>query len=206
MNVILLEKVGKLGNVGDVANVKSGYARNYLFPSGIAIPATKDNLADFEQRKSELMAAHSEKLAAAQTRATKVDGLSLTIEVNASVEGKLFGSVGTKDITEAINAAGGDITKSEVQLSHGVIREIGTYEVNLDLGFDVLPTISLAIIPMAGAKPPIVDSETGEELKVQGQESEDTESVSEPESDTEAGDVVAAADESAEEGDEEKSD
>jgi len=84
MNVILLEKVGKLGNIGDVAEVKSGYARNYLFPSGIAIPATKENLAEFEHRKAELLAAHNEKVAAAQVRAGKIDGLTIVIEVNAS--------------------------------------------------------------------------------------------------------------------------
>jgi len=181
MNVILLEKVGKLGSVGDVTNVKSGYARNYLFPKGIAIPATKNNLADFDGRKSELMAAHNEKLAAAQNRAGKIDGLSLTIEVNASDEGKLFGSVGTKDIIDAINAAGGDISKSEVQLSHGAIREIGTYEINLDLGFDVSPKVSLVIAPIAGAKPPIVDSETGEDLQAQTESSKAANTATESE-------------------------
>ena len=164
MNVILLEKVGKLGTVGDVANVKSGYARNYLFPSGIAIPATKNNLTDFEARKSELMAAHNEKLAAAQTRAAKVNGLKITIEVNSSDEGKLFGSVGTKDIAEALNAAGSDVVKSEVQLPNGAIREIGEFEIELDLGFDVPANIALSITPIAGAIPPMVDSETGEDL------------------------------------------
>ena len=145
MNVILLEKVGKLGNVGDVANVKAGYARNYLFPFGIAIPATKDNLAQFESRKAELMAAHNTKLAAAQARAAKVDGLQITIEVNAGDEGKLFGSVGTKDIAEAVNAMGGDITKSEVQMPHGVIREVGEYEITIDLNYDVLAQVKLKV-------------------------------------------------------------
>ena len=86
MNVILLEKIGKLGEIGETANVKSGYARNFLFPKGKAIPATKDNLEHFEQRKAELLAAHNEKVAEAQKRAEKVKGLSLTIEVNASDE------------------------------------------------------------------------------------------------------------------------
>jgi large subunit ribosomal protein L9 len=197
MNVILLEKVGKLGNVGDVANVKSGYARNYLFPSGIAIPATKNNLADFEGRRAELMAAHNEKLAAAQKRASKINGISLTIEVNASDEGKLFGSVGTKDITDAINAAGGEVSKSEVQLSHGVIRETGSYEVNLDLGYDVLAAVKIEIVTMAGAKPPIVDSETGEELDAQS--GADDEVVSEADSEAESESEVEEADESDEE-------
>lgn len=164
MNVILLEKLGKLGDIGDVADVKSGYARNYLFPSGIAIPATKKNLAEFEQRKSELIAAHNEKMAAAQARAKKIDGLELTIEVNASEEGKLFGSVGTKEIADAVVAAGGDTDKSEVQLPHGVIRETGSYDISFDLGFDIQVDIKLLVVSQDGATPPIVEPETGEEL------------------------------------------
>lgn len=148
MNVILLEKVGRLGSVGDVANVKAGYARNYLFPYGIAVPATKANLADFESRKAELLAAHNEKLAAAQARASRINGLQLIIEVNAGDEGRLFGSVGTKDIAEAINAKGGETSKREVQLPHGVIREVGVYEVTIDLGYDVLAVVTLNVQPI----------------------------------------------------------
>ncbi|MBL4819928.1 MAG: 50S ribosomal protein L9 [Gammaproteobacteria bacterium] len=183
MNIILLEKVGKLGNVGDVANVKAGFARNYLFPSGIAIPATKTNLADFEHRRADLMAAHNEKLGVAQGRADKINGMSITIKVNASDEGRLFGSVGTKDISEALNAEGGDITKSEVQLPHGAIRETGNFDISLDLGFDVETTISLTIEQIAGAAPPIVDTETGEELAAEPES--DTETVTEAAPDAE---------------------
>lgn len=150
MNVILLEKVGRLGNVGDVANVKAGYARNYLFPFGIAIAATKQNLAEFETRREELMAVHNAKVATALARAKKINGLSLTITANASEEGKLFGSVGTKEIAEVVNAAGGDTDKREVQLPHGVIRETGTYEITLDLGYDVDARISLAVVAEGG--------------------------------------------------------
>ena len=170
MNVILLEKLGKLGDIGEVADVKAGYARNFLFPSGIAIPATKDNLANFEQRKSALIAAHKEKVGVAQARADKIDGLELTIHVNASDEGKLFGSVGTKEIAEAVIEAGGDTDKSEVQLPHGVIRETGSYEIVLDLGFDVQATIKLAVVSETGAEPPIVEPETGEELGFEDEE------------------------------------
>ena len=151
MNVILLEKVGRLGTVGDVANVKAGYARNFLFPYGIAVPATKENLANFEGRKAELLAAHNQKLAVAQARAGKINGLQLTIEVNASDEGRLFGSVGTKDIAEAIIAAGGDTSKREVQLPHGVIREVGNYEVTIDLGYDVLAVVKLNVLAVKGS-------------------------------------------------------
>jgi large subunit ribosomal protein L9 len=148
MNVILLEKVGKLGSVGDTATVKSGYARNFLFPKGRAIPATKANLADFEARKAELMAQHNEKLAAAQARAEKIKGLSVTIEVNAGEEGKLFGSVGTQDIADALTAAAGiDVAKAEVRLTHGAIRNTGEYEIEIDLGFEVVETIQLSVVP-----------------------------------------------------------
>jgi large subunit ribosomal protein L9 len=183
MNVILLEKVGKLGNIGDVAEVKSGYARNYLFPSGIAIPASKENLAEFEHRKAELMAAHNEKVAAAQTRAGKIEGLSIVIEVNASDEGKLFGSVGTKEIAEAVVDAGGDTDKSEVQLPHGVIRETGSYEIVIDLGHDIQATIGLTVTGQGGAEPPLVEPETGEELNAAADQApEDAEPADEPES------------------------
>ena len=147
MNVILLEKIGRLGELGDTANVKSGYARNFLFPQGKAIPATKENLDQFEQRRGELQAAHNSKIAIAQDRAKKVDGLNLTIQVNASDEGKLFGSVGTRDVADAINAkAGSDIAKAEVQMPHGVIRDLGEFEVSIDLGYEVQASISVSIV------------------------------------------------------------
>ena len=147
MNVILLEKVGRLGNVGDQAAVKAGYARNFLFPQGKAVPATKANLADFEARRAELMAAHNEKVAAAQSRAAKLKEMRIEIAVNAGDEGKLFGSVGTRDIADAVNAAGGDITKAEVRLPVGVIRETGEWEITIDLGYEVEEVITLAVVP-----------------------------------------------------------
>jgi len=148
MNVILLEKITNLGDIGETADVKSGFARNFLFPQGKAIPATKANLMEFEERKSELMAAHKEHVAEAEKRKAKVDGLNIKIEVNASDEGKLYGSVGTKDIADVINsqAAAAEIIKSEVLLPHGVIRECGQYEITLDLGYDVNAEIVLAIV------------------------------------------------------------
>lgn len=148
MNVILLEKVGKLGAVGDTAAVKSGYARNFLFPTGKAIPATRTNLENFEVRRAELLAAHNEKVAGAQTRATKLKGLRVSIAVNAGEEGKLFGSIGTRDIADAINAAAGtDVNKSEVRLPNGALREVGEYEIAIDLGYEVEEVITLAVVP-----------------------------------------------------------
>ena len=166
MNVILLEKIGKLGEIGETANVKSGYARNFLFPKGKAIPATKDNLEHFEQRKTDLLAAHNEKVAETQKRAQKVKGLSLTIEVNASDEGKLFGSVGTREIAEAINAkSGADIAKSEVQMPHGLIRDLGDYEITLDLGFDVDAPIAVSVVSLRSAVAITDDGNVIEEIE-----------------------------------------
>jgi large subunit ribosomal protein L9 len=146
MEVILLEKVGRMGNVGDKVNVKSGYARNFLFPYSKAIPATRENLADFEARKAELLKVAAEKQAVAQTRAAKLSGLVITIEANAGDEGKLFGSVGTRDISDAVNTAGHAIEKSEVLLPDGALRELGEYDVSLALGSEVSVEIKLHIV------------------------------------------------------------
>jgi large subunit ribosomal protein L9 len=146
MEVILLEKVGRVGNVGDKINVKSGYARNFLFPFAKAIPATKDNLADFEARKAELMKAAADKLSAAQARADKLNGVSIRIEANAGDEGKLFGSIGTRDIAEAVTTAGQAVEKSEVLLPNGALREVGEFDITLSLGSEVTAQIKLAIV------------------------------------------------------------
>ncbi len=167
MNVILLEKIGNLGEIGETATVKSGFARNFLFPQGKAIPATKQNLAEFEARKADLIAAHNEKVAGAQARCAKVQGATLRIEVNASDEGKLFGSVGTKEIADALNeGTGSDIVKSEVLLPHGVIRDLGEYEIDLDLGFDVTTTITLSVVGLQSAASVTDDGSIIEEVEV----------------------------------------
>ena len=143
MEVILLEKLGRSGGVGDKVSVKSGYARNFLFPYGKAIPATKDNLANFEARRAELLKAAAEKLTGAQSRADKLNGMAITISANAGDEGKLFGSVGTRDIADALTAAGQPVGKSEVLLPAGALRE---FEVSLALGSDVIAAIKLTIV------------------------------------------------------------
>ena len=177
MNVILLEKIGKLGEIGDTASVKAGYARNFLFPQGKAIPATKTNLAEFEGRKTELLAKHDAKVAESQRRAERVNGVSLRIEVNASDEGHLFGSVGTREIAEAVNAlAGSDIAKSEVLLPNGAIRELGAFEVALDLGHDVHATISLTVVGLKSAAGVSDDGSIIEEID-QREEAEATEAA-----------------------------
>lgn len=148
MNVILLERVGKIGDVGDQVNVKAGYARNFLFPTHKAVPATRENVAEFEQRRAELQKAAQEKLAAAQARADKISGLAVTIEANAGEEGKLFGSIGTRDIADAVTAAGHEVEKSEVLLPEGALRELGEYTITLSLGgAEVSAEITLTVIP-----------------------------------------------------------
>jgi large subunit ribosomal protein L9 len=146
MEVILLEKIGRMGQVGDKVNVRAGYARNFLFPFGKAIPATKDNLANFEARKAELLKIAGEKLAAAQARADKLSGLVVTIAANAGDEGKLFGSVGTRDIADAITAAGQEVEKAEVLLPLGALRETGEYDISLALGSEVTAVIKLHVV------------------------------------------------------------
>jgi len=190
MNVILLEKIGKLGEIGETASVKAGYARNFLFPQGKAIPATKTNLAEFEGRKAELLAKHDTKVGESQRRAERVNGVSITIEVNASDEGHLFGSVGTREISEAVNAlAGSDIAKSEVLLPNGVIRELGALEVALDLGNDVHATISLAVVGLKSVAGVSDDGSIIEEIDQR--EAEEAAEAAEA-SATEAVDVPAA--------------
>ncbi|HLT63125.1 MAG TPA: 50S ribosomal protein L9 [Pseudohongiella sp.] len=147
MNVILLEKIGRLGSVGDTTNVRPGYARNFLFPTGKAVPATKANLADFEARRAELLAAHNANVAQAQARAEKLKDLRVAIAVNAGDEGKLFGSVGTRDIADAVTAAGVEIAKAEVRLPNGAIREVGEWSVAIDLGYEVEEVVTVAVVP-----------------------------------------------------------
>ena len=148
MQVILLENVGKLGELGDQVNVKSGYGRNFLIPFGKAVPATEANVAEFEQRRAELEAAAAEKQATAEKRAAALSELVVTIEANAGEEGKLFGSIGTRDIAEAVSKASGtEVAKSEVLLPEGVIREVGEYEIDLKLHPEVTTSIKLAVVP-----------------------------------------------------------
>ena len=146
MQVILLEKVGKLGSCGDQVSVKSGFARNFLFPYGKAVPATSANVAEFEARRAELEAAAAEKLAAAEARAEKLNEMTVTIEANAGDEGRLFGSIGTRDIADAVTAAGVEVNKSEVRLPEGAIRELGSFEVAVQVHTDVTATITLEIV------------------------------------------------------------
>ena len=150
MEIILLDKVANLGGLGDKVTVKSGYARNFLFPQGKAVPATKVNVEKFEARRAELEAKIAGQHAAAQARADKIAALGeVTIASPAGDEGKLFGSVGTRDIAAAITAAGVEVTKSEVKLPVGTLRETGEFEIDLQIHSDVTATIKLVIIQEA---------------------------------------------------------
>lgn len=147
MDVILLENVGKLGNIGDKVAVKAGYGRNFLIPQGKALPANEKNLADFEARRAELEAAAAEKLSGATARAEKLAELeSVTITAKAGDEGKLFGSIGTRDIAEAITAAGLEVAKAEVKLPEGALRELGEYDIDLQLHTEVTQTIKVVVV------------------------------------------------------------
>lgn len=147
MEVILLETVGNLGGLGDQVSVKAGFGRNYLLPQGKAVPATAENVAQFEARRAELEAATASALTAAQKRADAINAMAaVVITMKAGDEGKLFGSVGTRDIAEAGTAAGVEIDKSEVRLPEGALREIGTYEVAVQVHANVMAVLNLSIV------------------------------------------------------------
>ncbi|KXS34989.1 MULTISPECIES: 50S ribosomal protein L9 [Idiomarina] len=148
MNIILLDKIANLGSLGDQVAVKSGYARNFLFPQGKAVPATKENVELFEQRRADYEAKLADQLAAAQARAEKVNALeSVTIASKAGDEGKLFGSIGTRDIADAVTAAGVEVKKSEVLMPNGTLREVGEFEIELHLHADVFANITVKVVP-----------------------------------------------------------
>ena len=147
MDVILLEQVKNLGAVGAQVTVKPGYGRNFLVPQGKAVPATKDNMAAFEAKRAELEAKAQESLASAQARKERLDGVKVTIPANAGAEGKLFGSVGNREIAEALGAAGVDVDKLEVRLPDGAFRMCGEYEVALHLHSEVDAAVTIEIVP-----------------------------------------------------------
>jgi large subunit ribosomal protein L9 len=145
MEVILLEKIANLGALGDKVTIKAGYGRNYLIPAGKAVAATQQKIAEFEARRAELEKAAAEKLAAAKARADAISKLNIVITHKAGDEGRLFGSVGTHNIAEAITAAGVAVEKSEVRLPHGAIRHIGEFPIDITLHSDVVVTLPITI-------------------------------------------------------------
>lgn len=147
MEIILLDKITHLGGLGDKVKVRNGYARNFLLPQKKAVMATKENLEKFEAQRAELEAKIAAELQAAQERAAAIEKIgTVTIAANAGDEGKLFGSIGTRDIADALTAAGCEVHKSEVRLPEGVLRSVGEYEIALQLHADVKTEIKLVIV------------------------------------------------------------
>ena len=146
MEVILLEKVVKLGNLGDIVKVKSGYGRNYLVPQKKAVPATPEAVENIEAHRVELQKVEDTKKAAAEVRAAQVAELDITLTAKAGEEGKMYGSIGTRDIADAATAAGVPLEKSEVRLPTGVIRELGEYEVTITLHSEVSTKLKIGVV------------------------------------------------------------
>jgi len=145
MEVILLEKIANLGNLGDRVTIKSGYGRNYLVPQGKAVAATAKKIVEFEARRAELEKAAAEKLSVAQKLGNDLSKLDVVITHKAGDEGRLFGSVGTLNIAEAITAAGIAVEKHQIRLPHGTIRHIGDYSIDINLHSDVIVTLSIKV-------------------------------------------------------------
>lgn len=146
MEVILLQKVENLGNLGDKVKVRAGYGRNFLIPHGKAKPATAANIAEFEKRRAELEKHASEMLSVAEQRKAGLDGKSITINAKAGQEGKLFGSVGTVDIAEALTAAGLKVERKEVRMPQGPIRVAGEHKVEIHLHTDVNVEVTITVV------------------------------------------------------------
>ena len=146
MQVILLEKIANLGDLGDQVSVKSGYGRNYLVPQNKAVPATAENIAQFEERRAELERTSNERLGEAQSRADKISGTQITITSKAGEEGKLFGSITVRDIAEAAGRRDIRLDKSEILLPDGPLRTLGEFDVDTKLHPEVIATLKVTVI------------------------------------------------------------
>ena len=149
MELILLQKVTNLGNLGDKVNVKPGYGRNFLVPQGKAVPATAANVAEFEAKRADYEAKAQALLGEAESRRAKLEGAEVTVYANASTEGKLYGSVGPRDIAEALTKLGMPVEKSEVVMGEGPLRHVGEYEVVVHLHADVETPVKVIVQPEA---------------------------------------------------------
>ncbi len=147
MELILLEKVAQLGDPGDLVKVKSGYGRNFLIPTGKAIRADEENKAEYEKRKEELLKAETERKEAALEEAKKLESLVLNIEVPVSEEGTLYGSIGTREITDSILEKGIDLEKSSIRLPECTLKEVGEYSIDIELHPEVVHGIKVVITP-----------------------------------------------------------
>jgi large subunit ribosomal protein L9 len=145
MNVILLERINNLGDLGEEVNVKSGFARNYLIPKGMAVRSTEDERKVFQERREEFETAANAKLSEAEQRAIALEDHSITIVVRTGEEGRLYGSIGTQEIATALSNGGIEVRKSEVMMPEGAIRVIGEYSVDIQLHADIVRTIQVVI-------------------------------------------------------------
>jgi len=145
MDVILLDDIQNLGKVGEPVRVKGGYGRNFLIPQGKAVPATQENLAKFEAHRAELEAKVKEEIKQAESIAKKLEKLKIVIKAPAGEEGQLFGSIGPREVSEAIVAGGVEITKKHIQMPEGPIRAIGEYEVGVQVHADVKMTLNIKV-------------------------------------------------------------
>lgn len=145
MDVILLDKLGKLGDLGDKVTVKAGYGRNYLVPYGLAVPATKENVDAFEARRAELESQSALRKAEAENRAQQLSEIELSLVAKAGDEGKLFGSIGPRDLSDAIASAGIDVAKSEVRMPEGPLRQTGEYDIALQLHAEVAASVRVVV-------------------------------------------------------------
>jgi large subunit ribosomal protein L9 len=146
MQVILMEKVVNLGNLGDVVKVKDGFARNFLIPQGKAKRATADNLKAFEARRAELEKAAADAVAQAQDRATKLEGLMLQITQKAGVDGRLFGSVTNYDVVDALGKQGHEVERAQIRMPQGPLKQVGDYPIQIALHSDVVATITVSVL------------------------------------------------------------
>src|SRR3954468_22869456 len=146
MQVILMEKVGKLGNLGDVVKVKDGYARNFLIPQGKAKRATEANLKTFESRRAELEKAQEQQLAKAKERGAKLEGFMLQITQKAGADGRLFGSVTNYDIVEALKKEGHEVERAQIRMPQGALKQVGDYPIQIALHADVAVTVTISVL------------------------------------------------------------
>lgn len=144
--VILLEKIHSLGDLGQQVTVRNGYARNYLIPHAKAVPANKETIAEFEMKRAELEKIAREKLQIAETRAAAINDLVLTIPVKSAEEGRLYGSIGVSELVRAADAAGATLEKSEIRLPNGPLRQLGEHEVSVQLHSDVIAMLKVNIV------------------------------------------------------------
>lgn len=164
MQVILLQRIVNLGKLGETVDVKAGYGRNYLIPQGKALPATPANIEKFEARRAELEAIEAEELAAAQKRADALTDVNVIMRAKSGEDGKLFGSIGTRDIADALTKSGLEVDRSEVKLPEGTLRQIGEYNVDIQLHHDIFASILVTIL-----------SEDGDQAAQQQEAEEDAE-------------------------------